>query len=345
LVFVPFVLLWLAILYLPFAMRSWRAFLALCAFYLVFGVGVRLGVAAFDAVDVPAALVFLGNFWLDFIVWALPVPVMARAVVLGAKSLGLGGKRLIALNIVGILALPGTWYGAAAYDRWERRPAPVECTETPISVMLSGVDGTVPWGSAINLYLGPDLPEDARYLFSPKSQRRICSETFNGTQHLTIAALSVELRRTAPQRCTAADVLPWELALCEKNKDPDLRGLPHDVVFFDPTGIRLGDFGIPKAVTDEGYPLATDERLVLAGAGAGDVQQVTAVCRKEANSNGQVRCFVRAEITEQINLSWEIYTQPHEVEDRLLKANAFSRTVCENILDLPECDTAPGTAP
>ena len=88
-VFVPFVLLWLAILYLPFAMRSWRAFLALCAVYLLFGVGVRLGVAAFSAADVPVALVFLGNFWLDFVVWALPIPILARGVVLAAKSRGL----------------------------------------------------------------------------------------------------------------------------------------------------------------------------------------------------------------------------------------------------------------
>ncbi|NJS38854.1 MAG: hypothetical protein HC783_07365 [Rhodobacteraceae bacterium] len=342
-VFLPFVLLWLALLYLPFAMRSWRAFLALCTVYLLVGIGVRLGVATYSAADVPVAMVFLGNFWLDFVVWALPVPILARGVVLAAKSLGLGGKRLIALNVVGILALPGSWFGMAAYDRWDRRPAPVECTATPVSLMLSGVDGQVPWSAAINLYLGPDLPKDARYLFSAKSQRRICSETLNGTERLTIAALSVELRRAGPQRCTAADVLPWEKALCGKTDDPDLRGLPHDVVFFDPNGIRLGYFGIPKALTDEAYPLAPDERLVMAG--TEDNGPVMAVCRKEPYSNGQVLCFVRAEIAEQINMSWEIYARPDEIADRLLRASAFSRKVCASIFDLPGCRSAPGTAP
>lgn len=143
-IFVPLLLLWLAIVYLPFTMRSWRAFLALCGAYLLVGGGVRIGVAAFSAAEVPAVLVALGNIWLDFVVWALPIPIVARAVVLLAKSLGLGGKGLVTLNVIGVLALPGTLSGMATRDRWERRPAPIECTGIPILLTLAGVEGMVP---------------------------------------------------------------------------------------------------------------------------------------------------------------------------------------------------------
>ncbi len=328
-IFVPFLLVWLAIVYLPFFVRSWWAFLALCFAYLMVGVGVRLGVAAFSAAEVPAVLVFLGNFWLDFVVWALPVPVIARAVVLAAKSMGLGGKGLVALNVIGILALPGTWFGKVVLDRWERRPAPIECTARPILLTLAGADGTVPWSEAINLYLGPDLPEDARYLFSSESQRGICSETANGTKRLVLKALSVKLQGTSQQRCTAADALPWEKALCGKYEDPSLRALPHDVVFFDPSGVRLGYFGIPKAVTDKAYPLPSGERLVSAG--TADSGTVTAVCRKEPNSGGQVLCFVRSKVADRIGMSWEIYARPVEIPDRLRQADAFARKICSSI--------------
>lgn len=342
-IFVPFLLLWIAIVYLPFAMRTWRAFLALCAVYLLVGAGVHVGVATFSAAEVPAVFVFLGNFWLDFVVWALPVPIVARAVVLAAKSLGLGGKGLVALNVIGILALPGTWFGMAALDRRERRPAPIECTARPILLTLAGVDGTAPWSQAINLYIGPDLPEDARYLFSPDSQRRICSDTANGTRRLVLKALSVKLQGTSRQRCTAADVLPWEKALCGKSEDPDLRVLPHDVVFFDPNGVRLGYFGIPQAVTDEAYPLSTDERLVSAG--TTDAGTVTAVCRKEPYSSGQVLCLVRSKVADHIGMSWEIYARPVEIPDRLLQADAFTRTICSSIFDLPGCKGVDRSAP
>jgi hypothetical protein len=114
-------------------MRSWRALLALCGAYLLVCGGVRLGVATFSAAEVPAVLVFMGNFWLDYVVWALPVPIVARAAVLLAKSLGLGGNRVMTLNVIGILALPRAWQGLAAYEHWERRPAPAEYTQADLA--------------------------------------------------------------------------------------------------------------------------------------------------------------------------------------------------------------------
>ncbi|MCA3440752.1 MAG: hypothetical protein INF50_10540 [Rhodobacter sp.] len=82
-----FFLLWLTIICLPFAMPSWRAFLILCTIYLLTGLGVRYGVATYTAAEVPAILVAAGNFWLDYVVEALPFTIIARAVALAAKSL------------------------------------------------------------------------------------------------------------------------------------------------------------------------------------------------------------------------------------------------------------------
>lgn len=42
---IPVLVLWLVVVYLPFAMRTWGQFLMLCGAYVLIGVGVRLGVA------------------------------------------------------------------------------------------------------------------------------------------------------------------------------------------------------------------------------------------------------------------------------------------------------------
>lgn len=38
------------------------------------------------------------------------------------------------------------------------------------------------------------------------------------------------------------------------------------MVVFDPNGIRLGEYGIPKVVTTDAYPVTQDERLVMVSA-------------------------------------------------------------------------------
>lgn len=336
-------LLWFSIINLPFAMRSWRAFLALCAVYLAIGFGVRYGVATFSAAEVPAVLVMAGNIWLDLFVWAQPVPVIARAVVLTARSLGLGGGRLVALNVVGVLALPGLWLGLAAFERWERRPAPAECMAREIPLTLSGVDGSVGWDQSVNVHLGPDTRNDARYLFSPGHRRSVCRDTANGTERLNIKAISIDPGRRWPSRCEASDIQPWEQTLCAKAKDHESLPLPDDVVFFDPDGIRLGDFGIPEAATDADYPLAEDERQVTVA--NAEVGTVAAVCRSQPYSDGRIRCQMRRDIREGLSVSWDIYTEPTSVNDTLLQAETFARSVCASVFDLPECAAGPEPSP
>jgi len=342
-IFVPFLLVWLAIVYLPFFVRSWWAFLALCFAYLMVGVGVRLGVAAFSAAEVPAVLVFLGNFWLDFVVWALPVPVIARAIVLAAKSLGFKGKSLLALNIVGILALPGTWLGTAAYERWDHRPAPVECTAKPILLTLAGVDGSVPWSNAIHLYLGQNIREDGRYLFFPVHRRSICRDTSNGAERLTTSAFSVELWSPPLDRCGSPERQTWEKMLCVRRDDDTLQTLPHDIVFFDPKGIRLGDFVISTAATDERYPLAEGERLVTAT--NLEVGTVKAVCRIEPTPDGSTWCRMRREVGAGASVYWNLYAPPDAIDDRLLQAESVASSICSSIFNLPGCTAVGATAP
>lgn len=341
-VFIPLLLIWLVIVYLPFAMRGWPSFLGLCAVYLGIVTGVGWGVATFTAAEVPAFLVFLGNFWLDFVVWALPVPILARAVVLSAKSLGLGGKGLVLLNVVGILALPGTWFGKAAFDRWERRPAPAECTARPILLTLADSKGSVPWSNALRLYLGSDIRADGRYLFSPEHRRSICRDTSNGAERLTTSALSVELWNLPRGPCGSPESQRWEELLCTRRDAGTLRLLPHDVVFFDPEGIRLGDFAIPKAATDESFALAEGERLILAAGPEGGT--VKAVCQTEPAPNGSVRCQMRRDVGAGVSVYWDLYADPDVLEDRLLKAEGVANSICASIFNLPGC-TAAASAP
>lgn len=338
-----FLVLWLTIIYLPFAMRSWRAFLALCTVYLLIGAGVQYGVATYTAAEVPTILVAIGDFWLDFVVWVLPIPIIARAVVLAAKSLGLSGRRLLAVNVIGILALPGIWLGIAAYERWERRPASASCTAKPISLTLSGVEGSAPWSDAINLYLGPDIRKDSRYLFSPAHRRSVCWDTSDGNERLTISALSIKLDRTPQDRCVALDIQPWEKALCAKSEDRYSGFLPNRITFFNPNGIQLGDFGIPKAATNGGYPLTDDQRLVSAA--NAEVGTVTAVCRSQPNPNGSIYCQMRRQIIGGVSLYWEI-SAPHDaVGDVLLRTETFARSVCSSVFGLPSCTTVIEASP
>lgn len=341
-IFVPILLLWLAIIYLPFAMRTWRALFALCGAYLLIGGGVRLGVATFSAAEVPAVLVFLGNFWLDFVVWAVPVPIVARAVVLVAKSLGLGGKRLMALNVAGVLAFPGTWQAIAVYERWERRPAPAECTAKPILLTLADIDGAVPWSTAVYLYLGPDVRAGRRYLFLPAHRRSICRDTSNGVERLTTSALSLELWSPPLDRCGSPESDRWEELLCARRDAGSLRTLPHEIVFFDPDGIRLGEFGISTAATDERYALAEAERLVIAeSAEAGPVK---ALCRTEPSADGATLCRMRRDVGAGVSMYWDIYAPTDAVDDRLLQAESVASSICASIFNLPGC-TAAATAP
>lgn len=342
-IFVPILLLWLAIIYLPFAMRTWRALFALCGAYLLIGGGVRLGVATFSAAEVPAVLVFLGNFWLDFVVWAVPVPIVARAVVLVAKSLGLRGARLVALNVVGILALPGTWLGLAGYERWDRRPAPLDCIGKPISLMLADIDGSIPWSSAISLYLGPNIRADGRYLHSPAQERSLCRETSNGSEPLAISALSIDLMRPALKRCVASDIQSWEREACAVLKDRTAPRLPQKMVVFDPKGIRLGEFGIPTTATTDAHPVTQDERQVRAS--DPELGMVIAVCRSKPTSDGSIYCQMRRPVSDAVDVYWAVAAPPDAIGESLLRAEAFASTVCAELFKLPNCRVDPGTAP
>lgn len=306
------------------------------------GIGVKAGVALFSAAEVPAVLVMIGNIWLDYLVWAVPIPIIARAVVLAAKSLGLTGKRLLALNIAGILALPGTWLGEAALYRWERRPAPAECTAKPILLTILGVEGSVPWSDAVYFYLGSDIRADSRYLFFPAHRRSICRDTSNGADRLTTSALSFELWRPPLDRCRSPESQMWEKLLCARRNDGNLRTLPHKVVFFDPNGIRLGDFGISTAATDERYGLTEKERLVSAA--NAEVGTVKAVCRTEPTQNGSTLCRMRREIGAGVSMYWDLYVPTDAIDDRLLQAESVAGSICASIFNLPGC-TAAATAP
>lgn len=333
---VGLLLVWLLVIYLPFAMRSWRAFLALCAVYLLFGLGVQYGVATYTAAEVPYLLVGIGNFWIDAIVALLPFTVIARAMLLAAKSLGASGRRLLALNILGILVLPGYFVAKVAYEKWERRPPSAACTARPISMVLAGIEGVAGWNEAISLYLGPNIAQDARYLFSPAHQRSICRDTTEGTGHLTIAALSIRTDRVGPDRCSAPNVQPWEQAACAARADHPMRFLPPEVIIFDPAGLRLGDFGIPDVATNGDYPLGDDQRLISAASpGLGTVM---AVCHVPPSPGRAFFCQMRRPINGSVSLYWELSAAPATLDDSILQAEAIARSACSSIFGQAVCD-------
>jgi hypothetical protein len=334
-----YIVAFLAFIYLPFAMRNWGAFIALCFAYFVIDLGVRFGVATYSAADVPRTLVLAGNAWTDVIVKVLPVTVIARAAVLIARSLGLNGRYLMAANIVGILALPIGLAGIVAFERWERRPASLHCTNKRIPLVLSGNKASAAWNKKTTLYVGENIREDSRYLFSPRDRRRVCRDTSNGTEHLKIEAINFRTHRLSINRCSAQDITPWELRVCENWKDNDWYRKPHELIIFNPDGIQLGDFGIPRASTDDGYQLRDGERLISATNEYHET--ISAVCRVPTNTDRSLYCTMRRPISKGISLFWEASLPRGQVQEYLLRTDEFARGVCTDMFGNPLCKPSP----
>ncbi|QYZ71481.1 hypothetical protein [Neotabrizicola shimadae] len=333
------VLLWLVIVYLPFLMPGWRALLGLCVALGLFHLGVRLGVAGWTAAEVPAPLVATGNFWLDLCVWALPVTILARAAGLAAKSWGVKGRWLGAVTLAGLLALPAFWAGQGAMTLWSRRPAPAACTARPIPILLSGIAGAVPWSEAIMLYLGPDIRREGRYPLLPRHGRAICRETSGGRDGLRITALSVRAAAFQRERCGAARLPDGEGSLCALLRDAGAEIVPEKMVFFEPGGIRPGDFGIPAAPTSAGTATGTGERLVVVpDTGLGEI---SATCRLAPAADGRLYCRMRRKIVEGLDLFWEIGALPEDLSVVLTGADALARETCATVFDVPGCRAAP----
>ncbi len=316
-------------------MPGWRAFLALCAAYLLMTLAVEAGIVFFDASDVPEALVFIGNVWRDLFAPYLAIPFIARAGVLAARSFGLRGWLLIVLNLAGLLALPAWFAGFTFLEHWNIRPPAAACLARPIPLTLAGVDGSAPWNGVISLYLGQDARQDARYLFSPAHRRWICRKTANGAERLAIRAITLSSRQRDVARCGAPDLAEWEKTFCNGAADRPEMGSVDRVILFDPNGIRLGDFGIPDAPTGDGDALRDDERLVAADDPA--FGRATAVCRSGAPVQGWVDCQMRRSIAPDLDLFWGASAAQEDLAGAVLYADAFARSVCADLFGHPGC--------
>jgi hypothetical protein len=219
---------------------------------------------------------------------------------------------------------------------------PRQNTLKPILLTLADLDEAVPWSNAVRLYPGPDIRADGRYLFLPAHRRSICRDTSNGAERLATSALSIELWSPPLARCGSVESYRWERLLCARRDDDSLRTLPHDIVFFDPDGIRLGDSGISTAATDECYPLTEAERLVV-GKGV-EVGPVKAVCRTKPFPDGSTLCRMRRDVGAGVSMYWDLYPPTNAIDDHLLQAENVASSICASIFNLPAC-TAAATAP
>lgn len=327
----------LVIIYLPFAMRSWRAFLTLCLAYVTIGISVQLGITIYSAADIPRFLVLAGNTWIDYVVKILPVTVIARAVVLTLKSQGVSGRHLIVANILGILALPVGIAGIVANEKWQRRSAPLECTSKSIPLNLLGFTASAPWNQGISLYLGDNVRSDGRYIGSSRSQRRLCRETSNGTKSLTVEAISLRVRGFSFNRCTVEGITLWEKTVCENWDNSDRRYAQDKVVIFNPDGIRLGDFGIPKNLTNDNFQVKENEKLISVT--RENLESFTAVCRGLTNSDRLLYCRMHRPIVEGINLYWATSAPSGNIEDYLRRTDEFALKACLSTFGQSLCET------
>ncbi|WP_281932386.1 hypothetical protein [Roseibium album] len=320
--------------YAPFLMPNWRWFLLLCIAYGAMGLGVRYGVANYASTDVHRSLVVAGNIWLDLVLPLLPFTLLPRGFVLAAKSLGLRGWKLFGLNLIGILALPTFFIGASLIDRWERRPAPIACISRPLPIDLAGISGTIPWSKAIRLYLGANTRSDARYLFSPSSKRKICSQTNDGRRPLSVKAIKTSLFGRDRARCMMDKISQWEESVCEKTSNRNSSFYLVDVVFFQPDGIKLGDFGIRNIRIDGSLIARSDEQIFSTDDGT--FGRVEFVCRQQS-SEFRFYCTSRFRLTDLIDVHLEMGSTIVDINKNMEKALLLSKTMCVGIFDQPPC--------
>lgn len=326
---------WVIIVYLPFAMRSWPSLIALCIGFLLIAIGIKIGVAIFSSDDVPGILVLTGNFWKDALAKPLLVTVIARTLVLSTKSLGLSGRWLLVANIFGILALPGTVLGIAVYEKWDRRPAPLQCTNRPISLVLSGVAGQTTWNDAIILYSGDDIRNDSLFQFSARHQRRICQETSDGKDPLGVDAISLNLAIFSKKSCDKQEIYPWEQYVCDNWEDRAWRYDQNRLIIFEPGGIRPGDFGIPKTTTNNAYPAQKNERVVSVARPDGGT--VTAVCAERSFSDGQLYCRMRRSLVQGLGFYWAASVPLDDLENSIRRTDGFANSVCSSVFEESLC--------
>jgi hypothetical protein len=323
-------LVWLAIVFSPFLTRSWWSLAALAAIFLCVGLGVQWGVARFDAADVPWVLVEAGNIWLDAIQWAVPYTVAFRAVGLVVKSLGVGGRRLLVVNILCVLAAPALWLAPGAWRAWDYRAAPAICLQHPLTIEIGGIRTSLQWQeSRINLYLGPRLPEDARYLFSSKSQRQLCAETQNGTVAVTTMAMVVTL-----DTCASKQSAPVWKRICAMTSQSDR--FPQVVTLFVSKGLQLGYFSIPDARTSGPAEKGAEITRFQDADGA----TLSAHCRPSGLENGDLFCEMRRAATPRLDLAWEVYVPKSTVTRTLMDSDAMARHVCTEFLG-QDCPVQP----
>jgi hypothetical protein len=323
-------LVWLAIVFSPFLTRTWKSLAALAAMFLCVGLGVQWGVARFDAADVPWVMVEAGNIWLDVIQWAVSYTIAFRAVGLVVKSLGVGGRRLLVVNVLCVLAAPALWLAPGAWHAWDHRAAPAICLQHPLTIEIGGIRTILQWQeNRINLYLGPSLPEDARYLFSPKSQRQLCAETQNGSVAVTAMAMVVRL-----DTCASKQSAPVWKRICAMTGQSDR--FPHDVTLFVPKGLRLGYFSIPDARTSGPAEKGAEVIRVQDADGA----TLSAHCRPSGSENGDLICEMRRAATPRLDLAWEVYVHKSTVTQTLIDSDAMARRVCSEILG-QDCPVQP----
>lgn len=321
-------------IYAPFLMPNWRWFLFLCIAYGAMGLGVRYGVANYVSTDVHRSLVVAGNIWLDLVLPLLPFTLLPRGFVLAAKSLGLRGWKLFGLNLIGILALPTFFIGVYLIDRWERRPAPIACTSRPLPIDLAGISGTIPWSKATRLYLGANTRSDARYLFSPSSKRKICSQTNDGSRPLLIKAITTSLFGRDRSRCVMDTILQWEKSVCEKTEDRISGFYLVEVAFFQPDGIKLSDFGIRKIRTDGSLIARRHEQIFSTDDDT--FGRVDFVCRKQS-SEFNFYCTSRFRLTNLVDVHLEMGSSIVDINKSMEKALLISKTMCVGIFDQPPC--------
>jgi hypothetical protein len=145
------------------------------------------------------------------------------------------------------------------------------------------------------------------------------------------------------KRCVASDTQAWEQEACAALKDRTAPRLPQKLVVFDPNGIRLGEFGIPKAATTDAYPETQGERLVRVF--DSERGEVSAVCRSQPFSDGSIYCQMRRPVSDAIDIYWAVAAPPDAIGESLLRAEAFASTVCAGLFKLPGCRMVPGTLP
>jgi hypothetical protein len=181
----------------------------------------------------------------------------------------------------------------AAWDAWQKRPAPEACVSAGFQIEIGGTRLSVPVARLFTIYRGSSSGADAYYLENVKSVRDLCARAANGATRITATNLAIRFDRMqwGQESVCKPSIPPWLGTLCAAASPIGRGGIdqtdfPITAYVFSPNEVKLGEF--LGSISSYGDSLAgprpgRNETFVTTEARTSDGNPLTFVCHPQSD--------------------------------------------------------------